>query len=132
MAFSNTAPAKLDTQQNSESELPAVQSLSFYYKLITLYLLNIVDWLCTEALISSGRFYEANPFMKGVLEDFWLTLLIKGLLPFALVMLCAIIYRLMGAEVGKTANIILYIGLSVYAAINVWHILNFVLLFSVF
>ena len=76
------------------------ESRSFYYKLGLLYFLNIVDWICTEALIGSGHFVEANPVMQPVLENFWLTLLIKGILPLVLVLGCALIYKL--AEIGRS------------------------------
>ena len=105
------------------------ESRSFYYKLGLLYFLNIVDWICTEALIGSGHFVEANPVMQPVLENFWLTLLIKGILPLVLVLGCALIYKL--AEIGrsKTAEMLLTVGIVSYALVNLWHIFNFVLLF---
>ena len=104
----------------------------FYYKLGLLYFLNIVDWICTEALIGSGHFVEANPVMQPVLENFWLTLLIKGILPLVLILGCALIYKL--AEIGrsKTAEMLLTVGIVSYALVNLWHIFNFVLLFCRF
>ena len=42
--------------------------VSFYTKLGLLYLLNLIDWICTEVLIGSGRFTEANPIMQPVLS----------------------------------------------------------------
>ncbi len=102
---------------------------SFYYKLIFLYFLNIIDWICTEVLIGSGRFYEANPIMQPVLQNFWMTLLIKGILPLVLVLGCALIYKLANVEQGTITNVLLYIGIIAYALVNLWHILNFVLLF---
>ena len=97
-----------------------------------LYFLNIVDWICTEALIGSGHFVEANPVMQPVLENFWLTLLIKGILPLVLILGCALIYKL--AEIGrsKTAEMLLTVGIVSYALVNLWHIFNFVLLFCRF
>ena len=108
------------------------ESRSFYYKLGLLYFLNIVDWICTEALIGSGHFVEANPVMQPVLENFWLTLLIKGILPLVLILGCALIYKL--AEIGrsKTAEMLLTVGIVSYALVNLWHIFNFVLLFCRF
>ena len=108
------------------------ESRSFYYKLGLLYFLNIVDWICTEALIGSGHFVEANPVMQPVLENFWLTLLIKGILPLVLILGCALIYKL--AEIGrsKTAEMLLTVGIVSYALVNLWHIFNFVLLFFIF
>lgn len=108
------------------------KALIFYFKLLMLYLLNVSDWLCTEALLSSGRFYEANPIMQSVVGDFWLTLLVKGILPLILVLLCAVIFKLAGSEEGRFAGVIVNIGIIAYSLLNVWHIANFVLLFSLF
>ena len=46
------------------------ESHSFYYKLGLLYFLNIVDWICTEALIGSGHFVEAIPLCSLCLKTF--------------------------------------------------------------
>lgn len=108
------------------------KGLSFYSKLALLYFLNVTDWICTEALIGSGYFYEANPVMRPILEDFWLTVLIKGILPLVLVCGCALIYRLAGTGQTFMTNLILYIGIISYALVNLWHIINFVLLFYSF
>ena len=104
----------------------------FYRKLFFLYFLNIIDWICTEALLQSGRFVEMNPIMKPVIGGFWNTVLIKGVVPLALVILCAVIYRLAGSPEGKFVNAMLSFGIFVYSAIILWHIFNFVLLFFVF
>ena len=106
--------------------------MSFYEKLAFLYLLNIIDWLCTEALLLSGRFYEANPLMSGVITAFWQTFIIKVLLPLALTVICSIIFKLAGEEENRFANAMIYIGIVIYALLNLWHIFNFVLLFFVF
>lgn len=105
---------------------------SFYFKLLLLYFLNIIDWFCTEALLKSGRFFEANPLMQPVLDDFWMTLLIKGGLPLILIGICAIVYKIADCEVGFGVNILLYIGIFAYSLLNLWHIFNFVLLFLSF
>lgn len=115
------------------AEVPKVKfSASFYYRLGLLYFLNIVDWICTEALIGSGYFVEANPVMRPVLEDFWLTMLIKGVLPLVLIIGCAFIYHIAHIERCKTAEILLNCGIVAYALVNLWHIFNFVLLFLKF
>ena len=120
------------TQSDNVYDEKSHESYSFYYKLGLLYFLNIVDWICTEALIDSGHFVEANPVMQPVLENFWLTLLIKGILPLVLILGCALIYKL--AEIGrsKTAERLLTVGIVSYALVNLWHIFNFVLLFCRF
>ena len=106
--------------------------LSFYDKLAFLYLLNIIDWLCTEALLLSGRFYEANPLMSGIITGFYPTFIIKAALPLAVIILCSIIFKLSGAEEYRFADVLIYIGIVIYALLNLWHIFNFVLLFFVF
>ncbi len=110
----------------------AKKGFSFYEKMAFLYFLNLIDWLCTESLLLTGRFYEANPIMSGVITGFWQTLLIKGVLPLALVILCSVIYRLSGEGESRFADIMIYIGIVLYALVNLWHIFNFVLLFFVF
>ena len=104
----------------------------FYKRLTLLYVLNLADWLCTEALLESGKFVEANPVMRPVMGQFPMTLLIKVALPLFLVLLCALIYRLAGEIESKFANAMLLIGLVAYSLVNLWHIFNFVLLFSSF
>ena len=110
----------------------ARSSYSFYQKIFFLYFLNLIDWLCTETLLASGKFYEANPVMQPVLTGFWQTILIKGVLPLALILICCLIFRLSGEEQSLATNILLYIGIIAYALVNLWHIFNFVLLFSGF
>lgn len=124
-------------QQAVDAKTTAVKSkkskaLIFYFKLLMLYLLNVSDWLCTEALIASGRFYEANPIMQSVVDSFWLTLLVKGVLPLVLVLFCALIFRLADCEEGRFAGWMINFGIIVYSLLNIWHIANFVLLFSLF
>lgn len=106
--------------------------LSFYDKLAFLYLLNIIDWLCTEALLLSGRFYEANPLMSGIITGFYPTFIIKAALPLAVIILCSVFYKLSGAGENRFADVLIYIGIVIYALLNLWHIFNFVLLFFVF
>lgn len=108
------------------------KALIFYFKLLVLYLLNVSDWLCTEALIASGRFYEANPIMQPIVNNFWLTLLVKGILPLVLVSLCAIIFKIADCGESKFAGWIINIGIIAYSLLNIWHIANFVLLFLLF
>lgn len=109
-----------------------ISSFSFYQKIFFLYFLNLIDWLCTEALLGSGKFSEANPIMQPVISDFWQTLLIKGILPLALVIICAVVFKFSGGEESYLTNFLLYSGIIIYLLINVWHIMNFVLLFFVF
>lgn len=122
----------IPVQADSVSDVKVKKGYSFYQKLFFLYFLNLTDWLCTEALLGSGKFYEANPFMQPVLGDFWMTIIIKGVLPLTLVLVCALIYKLADTEQSFLTNLVLYSGIIAYACVNLWHIFNFVLLFSVF
>lgn len=101
----------------------------FYTRLVLLYLLNVVDWLCTEVLISSGLFVEANPVMQAVLNDFFLTLTVKGVLPLVLIEICALVYRAVPEGESNTVRFIINFGIIAYFFVILWHILNFVLLF---
>lgn len=117
---------------SQDAQVKKSYGYSFYQKLSFLYILNLADWFCTEALIASGKFYEANPLMRSVLGEFWTTALIKGVLPLALIAVCALVYKLMDTEESFFTTLLLYIGIAVYALVNLWHIFNFVLLFSNF
>ena len=119
-------------QTNSTANIEVKKGYSFYQKLWFLYFLNLIDWICTEALISSGHFYEANPIMQPVLTNFTSTILIKGVLPLAMIIICSIIYKLAGEEDNFIINFLVYFGITAYILVNAWHILNFVLLFSTF
>ena len=112
-----------------KNQTPKHSGLSFYHKIFFLYFLNLVDWLCTQALLASGHFFEANPIMQPVLGSFWSALLVKGILPLVLIIICSLIYKLSGVEEGFFTKFLLYIGITAYALVNLWHIFNFVLLF---
>ena len=116
----------------NEYKSKKANGFSFYQKIFFLYFLNLVDWFCTQALLASGKFYEANPIMQPVVENFWTALLIKGILPLVLIIICAVIYKLMGVEEGFCTNLLLYIVIGAYALVYRWHIFNFVLLFLSF
>ena len=117
--------------QNSAAHKTRKPRYSYYHKLFFLYALNLVDWLCTEALLSTGKFVEANPLMNTILGHFFPTLLIKGILPLALTILCAVLFRLARVGESRIANIMLNTGIIAYSLVNLWHIVNFVLLFTV-
>ena len=84
---------------------------SFYHKLFFLYLLNLADWLCTEALLATGKFFEANPIMRPVLS---------------------LLHRLSRVDDSRFSSALLNTGIVVYSLVNLWHIVNFLLLFFAF
>ena len=46
-----------------------------------LYILNCTDILITYTFLKTGGFYEANPFMRSIVTNPYLCLLIKVILP---------------------------------------------------
>ena len=106
--------------------------ITFYHKLFLLYFLNLCDWICTEALLKSGYFIEANPVMQPVVTNFWQTILIKGVLPLVLILISCLIFKWAGTGETKLIKIMLGVGITAYVLVNLWHIFNFVLLFSFF
>ena len=114
-----------------EKRSAARGGFSFYHRLALLYVLNLTDWLCTRVLLASGFFVEANPLMKSVMGGFGTSVLVKCVLPLVMILLCALLCRLAGAEKNKFANVMLTVGIIAYSLVNVWHIFIFVLLFSV-
>lgn len=103
---------------------------SLYQKLFFLYGLNLVDWLCTASLLTTGRFYEANPLMSRVLPHFLPTLLLKGVIPLGVTLLCALLFwrsRLDDSPLGRR---FVEIGIVGYTLVNLWHVVNFVRLFT--
>lgn len=132
MSSENAISSQAVETRQAEGNSKRSKALIFYFKLLMLYLLNVSDWLCTEALIASGRFFEANPIMQPVVDNFWLTLLVKGILPLVLVLLCAFVFRLAGCEDSRFASRMINFAIIAYSLLNIWHIANFVLLFSLF
>lgn len=98
-------------------------------RLRLLYILNIIDWICTVILLSSGGFYEANPLMRPIVTSVPIGFLIKGVLPAAIVAaIPRLTIKLDRAGITKIirfTNIIL----TLYIALCVNHIFNFILLF---
>ena len=103
---------------------------SFYQKLFFLYILNLSDWLCTEALLATGRFVVANPIMNPVMPHFLPTLLIKGILPLGLAVLCAVLYKFAQIADDRFTAVLMNTGIIIYSLVNLWHIVNFLLLFT--
>ena len=96
--------------------------------LFVLYILNIADWLCTMALLSSGGFYEANPLMRSVVGSIPMGFAVKVLIPAAAV---AAVLRLTGRmDERGTVMVERFTAfvLAFYIALCVNHLINFVLL----
>lgn len=122
----------IKTAEAYATQSTAKGKITFYHKLFLLYILNLCDWICTEALLKSGYFIEANPVMQPVVTDFWQTILIKGVLPLVLILISCVVFRWADTGETKLIKIMLFFGITAYVLVNLWHILNFVLLFLFF
>ena len=95
---------------------------SIKYKLEILFLLNVTDILLTIILIKTGLFEEVNILMKLVVNNTFLSLLIKiGLVSILLV---GLFYRMKTATIKqlKIANKIILSAIFVYGLINLSHV----------
>ncbi len=108
----------------SESKL----SVSLGKKLYLVYLLNVVDWVCTVTLLSTGLFYEANPLARTFISDFLLGFVLKCALPFALIFLSARFLYILDFSQLKIADMLISFALTVYLFIALDHFINFILL----
>lgn len=102
---------------------------SFGVKLMFLYLLNVVDWFCTQVLIDTGYFHEANPLMIWIMDYPIVVFFVKCLLPLALIIFIWLFYKIFNLEQSKFTNGVVYVGVIAYSAVICVHIVNFLLLF---
>ncbi|MFV0498395.1 MAG: DUF5658 family protein [Candidatus Fimivivens sp.] len=54
------------------------------FRMLLLYALNVLDMFITKFLLQTGKFREINPVMALALQSDWATLILKLLLPAAL------------------------------------------------
>jgi hypothetical protein len=113
-------------------EYSTPKQYSFGAKLFFLYFLNVSDWFCTQVLIDTGYFHEANPIMGWIMDYPLVGFFVKCILPLALSIIIWLFYRIFKMEQNKFTNFIIYTGVVIYSAVILIHIVNFVLLFSQF
>ncbi|MBQ5398119.1 MAG: hypothetical protein IIU14_01645 [Ruminococcus sp.] len=111
-------------------ELERPRQYGFGVKLFFLYTLNAADWFCTQALIDTGRFQEANPLMASVMEYPIVGFFIKCVLPLALSIFIWLFYKIFKLEQNKFTNFIIYSGVIIYSAVILVHIVNFIILYT--
>lgn len=92
-------------------------------KFILLYLLNITDIIFTVLLLQTGYFAEVNFLMVKAVQSPVASILLKVLLPAAL--LFYIFYRMKKAAIDqlRAANIAVNISLTIYTLVNLSHII---------
>lgn len=96
--------------------------VNFRYKLLALYLLNVLDILLTLLLLNTGFFMEINPFMINIVDNSLKIILLKILLPAFL--LFFLYKRINNASIKqlKTSHKLINIMLIFYTSINMSHI----------
>ena len=99
-------------------------------KLYLSYSLNIIDWVCTLFLLSTGGFYEANPVARLFIGSLTLGFLIKCALPLLIVVMVSWALTKLSFEDMEIADHFVCFLLVFYLAINLDHVLNFILLFT--
>lgn len=97
-------------------------------KLYLVYTLNVLDWILTILLLKTGYFYEANPIARTFINNAQLGLIIKCLIPFIMVFIVNHFMHILDFSELKKADMIVSFGLTVYLAITLDHVINFLLL----
>ena len=100
-----------------------------YKKLLLVFALNLVDWLCTVVLLGTGLFQEANPLMREIIGNLPQGFFAKCLFPAAAIFAVMVMLRWMEVKELRIADRFISFVLVFYLAIDLDHILNFLLLF---
>ena len=97
-------------------------------KLALLYILNLTDIIFTIILVNTGYYFEANFLMENVIKSYSASFLMKVVLPG--ILLLYIYLRMQSATEYqlKISNILISFATGLYATINAFHILWFILL----
>lgn len=98
-------------------------------RLFLLFMLNMSDWLCTLALISTGAFEEANPLMKNIITRPLLGASVKVIFPFVFIFFALKKAREADKQQLLVSNNIALFGVIVYVMINLYHLVCFLIFF---
>ena len=91
-------------------------------KFILLYLFNVTDMLFTVMLLRTGYFTEVNVLMVKALQNPFASVLLKVILPAVLLYLIYKEIRDADEIQLKAANIAVNISLTIYALVNISHL----------
>ncbi len=97
-------------------------------KLYLVYLLNVVDYVCTLALLSTGMFIEANPLANTFVDDIGMGIIIKCVVPFGLAFFVCKCMHILNFKELRFADMLISFALTVYLFIMLDHLINFVIL----
>ncbi len=98
-------------------------------RLFLLFMLNMSDWVCTLALLSTGMFEEANPIMKNIIQSPLLGFFVKVALPLLLILYAVSKLKFADSRQILVSNNIALFGVAVYLLINLYHLFCFSLVF---
>jgi hypothetical protein len=98
-------------------KMQALYSVRYRYVLLLLSALVMADGVITEFIINSGRGWESNPFMSGLLPTGWF-LPVKMAGSLLVVLIMASVYR----QQPKMAVVASWIFVAVYTGIVYWNI----------
>lgn len=100
-------------------------------RLFLLYMLNVSDWICTLSLLDTGLFKEANPLMKGVIENKAAGFFVKIILPLALIAFALSKIKQADKRQLLLSNNIALFGVAVYFLLNIYHIMCFCMMYMI-
>lgn len=98
-------------------------------KLYFVYFLNVIDYVCTLALVSTGRFFEANPLANTFIDDVYMGIIVKCVVPFGLLYFVCRCMHILSIGQLRFADMLISFALTVYLFIMADHLINFVILF---
>ena len=98
-------------------------------KLVMIYAMNIADWICTVVLLRTDLFIEANPLMRPMIDSIPAGFLVKCLLPALLILSVSAAVRRLEAKALIIADRFISFLLVFYLAVDLDHVLNFLILF---
>lgn len=97
-------------------------------KLFLVYSLNVIDWVCTLLLLSTGAFYEANPIARSFIGSISFGFAVKCIVPFLAVYSVNRMMHILEVGQLKIADMMISFGLTVYLAVNIDHLINFIII----
>lgn len=100
-------------------------------KLMFVYLLNVIDYVCTLALVSTGRFIEANPIANTFIDDIGMGIIVKCVVPFGLMFFVVRCMHILNFKELRFADMIISFALTVYLVIMIDHLINFVIFLTI-
>lgn len=100
-------------------------------KVQILYVLNVVDMICTLMLLKTGHFIEVNLLLKSVVQEPIKMVFIKVLLPILLLFYLYQRIKKASPKQLKISNIVLNGAVIFYGLVNIIHVFGFLFLMGI-